>query len=495
MPRPINSFDVFDTLIARRSVEPQQVLHKVEERTGIPGLAAARLAADRRLGGSGSPYLLRDIWHETCRALGLAAPAAERLHDLEIQIEHEEVIPIVDNLSLVRDGDLLVSDTYLPTAVVRSLLHRAGLERTVALAVSNDGKFQGWVWPQLQARTAIREHLGDNPHSDGRTPSAVRIPAVIYQGAQRSSVEQHLSQQQWPLLANLIRQVRLANPFPPARSQERHLWQLTCQLNFPLLFFASLWLEQVAVTNGIRELLFVSRDGFLWRELFQSLYPKRRTTYLYASRLCSLKPSNDYLDYFRATWQADSALVDLFSTRASWAALFARLGVRGRCCLLGSIDNYSYLHNGLPPDDWLDVTAVFRTSQTGRVLNKNVEMLNYGTHPLVEDVRLLAGREALPVLAETLEYDPALPAAAHASFRACLRTLADYPGLTVGLRAQDVEKSLTFFVEQICDDSRLSVIYDGHQQADAAYMERLMRDAPSLQAIDLGVPVPLDQPE
>ena len=72
---------------------------------------------------------------------------------------------------------------------------------------------------------------------------------------------------------------------------------------------------------------------------------------------------------------------------------------------------------------------MFRTSQTGRVLNKNVEMLNYGTHPLVEDVRLLAGREALPVLADALEYDAVLPAAAHASFRACLQALRDYPGL------------------------------------------------------------------
>ena len=126
---------------------------------------------------------------------------------------------------------------------------------------------------------------------------------------------------------------------------------------------------------------------------------------------------------------------------------------------------------------------MFRTSQTGRVLNKNVEMLNYGTHPLVEDVRLLAGREALPVLADALEYDAVLPAAAHASFRACLQALRDYPGL-VPSPGRGMEQLIAFFVERSCDDKHLPAIYAGHQHADAAYMQRLM------QGTDRGMDVP-----
>jgi hypothetical protein len=116
-------------------------------------------------------YGLRDIWQEVRRALGLDDAAAARLRELEVQIEHEEAIPVTENLAQVRDGDLLVSDTYLPAEVVLSLLRRAGLERAVALVVSNDGKFRGRVWPQLLAKVAIGQHFGDNPHSDGKTPS------------------------------------------------------------------------------------------------------------------------------------------------------------------------------------------------------------------------------------------------------------------------------------------------------------------------------------
>jgi hypothetical protein len=189
MPQAVNGFDVFDTLIARRSVEPHRVLRRLEAHTGLMGLAAARLAADRHLGARGQPYTLRDIWNAVAAITGLDAATTDRLLDLEIRLEHDEVIPIAENLAQVRDGDLLVSDTYLPPDIVRSLLRRAGLQRQVALVVSNDGKFTGRVWPRLLAAVAIRQHLGDNPHSDGRTPSAAGIPAVIYTGAQRTPVE------------------------------------------------------------------------------------------------------------------------------------------------------------------------------------------------------------------------------------------------------------------------------------------------------------------
>jgi hypothetical protein len=189
VPRPLNSFDVFDTLIARRSGEPAQVLRRLEACAGLPGLAAARLAADRLLGSRGRPYQLHDLWQEVRGALGLDAAATERLLALEVDLEHDEVIPIVENLALVRDGDLLVSDTYLPADVVRALLRRAGLDRQVALVVSNDGKFRGWVWPQLLGQVAIGQHFGDNPHADGATPTAAGIPAVIYTGAGRTRVE------------------------------------------------------------------------------------------------------------------------------------------------------------------------------------------------------------------------------------------------------------------------------------------------------------------
>jgi hypothetical protein len=110
MPYTINSFDVFDTLIARRCVEPHAVLDRLEQASGYRGLAEARLQADRNLGALGQPYQLRDMWNETRRLLNLDETTANKLHDQEVQLEMDESIPITENLALVRDGDLLISD-------------------------------------------------------------------------------------------------------------------------------------------------------------------------------------------------------------------------------------------------------------------------------------------------------------------------------------------------------------------------------------------------
>jgi hypothetical protein len=470
---PVNSFDVFDTLVARRCVTPRRLLEVLERQSGLPGLAAARLAADAALGAAGKPYDLRAIWREVSRATGISPDAAERLEKQELQLEHEQVIPVAENLALVRDGDLLVSDTYLPAEQVLSLLRRAGLKRVVTLVASNDGKFTGRVWPELLARMAIHEHLGDNPHSDGKMPSEAGIRAVIYTGSGLSAAERFLAERGREALALLAREVRLANPFPPSQGSRRHLWNLSCQLNFPLLYLASLWLERSARCAGASELFFVSRDCLMWRALFERLFPHRRSTYLYASRLCLLKPSEGYLDYFRSAWHPGGLVVDLSSTGASWASFFARLNQKGRCRFVAWIDDYAYLHGGPRPEDWLEVEAVCRTGSPGPVMNKGVEMLNYAPHGSVEDVLLLPGGAALPVLSDELEYDPALPQAAHDAFAACVEALGSHPDL-LAPQPEAPGELVRALAGLVCADPRLPGVYPGHQAADLAYHHRIL---------------------
>jgi hypothetical protein len=473
MPRSVNSFDVFGTLVARRCVEPRLVLTRLETESGVPDLAEARLAADRKLWDTGHPYKLTDLWREAGQVLGLSEADAVRLLELEVAIEHDEVIPIAENLARVRDGDLLVSDTYLPAEVVRSLLRRAGLDRQVALVATNDGKSRGWVWPQILTSISIRRHLGDDPHSDGRSPAAHGIESAIYAGAAPSPVERLLAESGWGTLAEVIREVRLANPFPETRPRERHLWWMSCQLNFPLLTFASILLEGYCEANGIEEVFFVSRDCHVWIDLFKALFPQRRATYLYASRICALKPTEHYLEYFLATWHPGGVVVDLSSTGASWASLFARLGTRGRCWFIGLIDNFSYLPGAPDPARQLEVTSVYRDSELAGV-NKGVEMLNYAPHARIEDVLLLPGGAALPVLADELEYDSAPASAARDSFAACLRALTRRPiGLTERDPA-DLGELVQTFVRLICGDRQLPAAYPRHLEADLAYERRIL---------------------
>lgn len=154
--------------------------------------------------------------------MGLDPTTTEQLLALEVQIEHEQVIPIVENLALVRDGDLLVSDTYLPRAIVQSLSERAGLERQVGLVVTNSGKHSGTIWPQLKRSAEIQGHFGDNLHSDSKTRTACGIPSVIYVGAGRTPVEQLLNCGGWVALREFSSSIH-----PVSTEEQFQLWFAT----------------------------------------------------------------------------------------------------------------------------------------------------------------------------------------------------------------------------------------------------------------------------
>ena len=146
--------------------------------------------------------------------------------------------------------------------------------------------------------------------------------------------------------------------------------------------------------------------------------------------------------------------------------------MRARCFFIGYVDNYQYVPNTLRPTDWLDLHCVFRNSEIGTVVNKGIEMLNYADYPVVEDVVLLPGKQALPFLAESLEYDASFPRAAAQAFRACVHKLAPRDAPAGG--SKDALADLNrIFVRLICSDSHLPSIYAGHEDADLGYVRQL----------------------
>ncbi|MFT3881795.1 MAG: hypothetical protein QM703_19315 [Gemmatales bacterium] len=477
MARAVQSFDVFDTLITRRSVHPLAVLHQLELQTGIAGLAQARLGADQQLWKRGAPFLLKDLWELVGQTLGWSLDLINRCIDLELQLEREQCIPITCNVALVSDGDLLVSDTYLPAEFVQSLLKSAGLEKVTSLICSNAGKSQGTVWPKILSQVAVRGHFGDNEHSDGKMPTQAGIKSTIYIGARRTPIEQQMCDLGWVSLANLAREVRLSNPFSVPHTKEQYLWNLTCQLNFPLLVLASLCLDHHLRDEKASSVLFVSRDCYLWHFLYQRLFAHTKSSYFYTSRRCLFHPSASYLQYFRSVWDPNSVIVDVSSTGTSWRKFFGSQQVQGKCFFLVHIDNYSYLTEGNHTPECLKIQAQLRSRELGVPFTKGLEMLNYGIHPVVEDVVLIDDKTAVPVLGEKFEYDPKLPQAAHRCFRACLDRLTYYPDLLSGNTA-NVNGLIHLLVKTISMERHWDELYVGHQEMDAAYMKRIQTGDP-----------------
>ena len=136
----LRTWDIFDTLIARRCIFPQAVFKIVEQISKIANFAQVRVVAERIVSSRGQNCMLDLIYEELQRITHAPKNVCDALKKLECDVELDQSIPITENLQQVRAGDILISDMYLPEDFVRRLLAKAGLIEPVEIVITSGGK-------------------------------------------------------------------------------------------------------------------------------------------------------------------------------------------------------------------------------------------------------------------------------------------------------------------------------------------------------------------
>jgi hypothetical protein len=314
-----NSFDVFDTLLARRQIFPKLLFNDVERETGVVGFSQVRIDAEKKL--SKYNYNIDDIYN----VLGANFdPATTRkLREAEFGIESRSLFPIVENLSRVTEGDILVSDTYLPADFIREILHRFGATPNFTLYTSANGKKNGWMWCHLSGTYQIQQHHGDNVLSDYIQPMKFSIPAQLCTFSQPLP-EKHLLFPETIDLIRSVRQARLQNPHTDY--YDRQVWTFACTSLFPILISICLWLRQIQKEGNFQNVLFCSRDAFYLYKIFHAIADDVSSGYLLTSRESRLQSHQSYLDYLDGMIAGKSTLVvDLIGTGLTLTKLRDRL--------------------------------------------------------------------------------------------------------------------------------------------------------------------------
>ncbi len=424
----IRSFDLFDTLVARRCYEPAGVFHAIEQRTRLAGFAARRRAAEATL--YGTPYTLADIYRKLALDAGLDETVAARLLALELEIERQMLFPIAETCAAFRPGDIVVSDMYLPPPFLKDLAMQVCRLPAARVYASAEGKRNGLIWPVIRQDFNPVEHVGDNAVTDIASAHAVGIPARLVTIARRTRVESDLADAGYVPLANLVREARLRSW--SADPAERRLQLLQVQANFPLLVVATLRLAELAAEHGWRRVLFSGRDCYLWHELTATLGPLLGDlpdcVYFHTSRTARVHPSAAYLAYFNAArGEAPAAVVDLCGTGWSLNRLIERVpGIATDIFLLHHLvapdlrtyyERQAAIASPIHPVSCLHRPAV-------RFENEVLEELNRAPFPLLLDMAA-TGTGFRPVFAT--DTDTAVAKAAlqlhHTAFRAALALL------------------------------------------------------------------------
>lgn len=289
----VRSWDIFDTLIARRCIEPVQILLQVQQRSGFSNFTQLRTSAERLSNGT-----FDDIYDKFQQLSGCSASIRNELQTLEFTIEQEQVFFITEIADQITDGDILVSDMYLSPVQIRELLSYAGFTKNVKIYVSYAGKFHGWVWKHIEV--PVKQHCGDNYYSDVVRPRCYGISTQYFNQAAPTPNEKYLRSNGLSKLAEVIREIRLKNPYSP-QSGQYYMWREQCQINLPLLYLASIILHDYVIQNNIHTLLFATRDSIHWQRIYAQMFPDENTAYFHASRQIFYSPTEHYTQYVKST--------------------------------------------------------------------------------------------------------------------------------------------------------------------------------------------------
>jgi hypothetical protein len=386
MPKKIvRSWDVFDTLISRKCIHPHGIFDLMGVTLGA-GFTSARVNAEIAARASNKEISLADIYDRLQTANGWGAEERQRALDSEIRTEYENVIPITENLSRVRDGDIVVSDMYLHHEVIEGLLRTAGLNKRVTIFVSNNGKADGSMWKRLRRDFYILKHTGDNPHSDFLRPLRHGILASITEVSAETPWERVLRCNGAPNLSSYVREMRLRTFHKNLGSGDIQKSQI--EANFPLLLLSSAALIQWCSEKKISRALMSSRDCILWAPLAEKLAryagSQLAVEYFLTSRVAALKSSERFLEYAAKRIKPDSVVVDLSMTGVSLGGLADRLGIREVQAF--AIASQRSSSKSLYGEKFHVNAKVNIEALTAEVIDEDLEAINQALSPSIHDV-------------------------------------------------------------------------------------------------------------
>jgi predicted HAD superfamily hydrolase len=352
----MNSFDVFDTLIARRFMTSIPIFEQLGREFGIENFVAARMAAD-----TGTRQL-----DEIYSTLNVGNDVKAR----ELELEHEHCLPIQENLDRVAHGDLLISDMYMSGCDILSLLRSAGLNKQVTMYASNGGKRTGEVWKRLGDRKPDL-HLGDNRASDFDIPRHFGFACELFEKSQFSDFELHVRNAGLTNIALLMREVRLRGNW----GAYGIFGYVASQLNLPWLFA----IAELIRRKSSRPKVFLGRDCQLLYLLYKNYF--EYSYYLPFSRRLAFGQPEEAIRYLKSHAPEDAQYVDLCSTGATWEKLNQPLPI----LVAVYIDNMHYTKTRpILPEQF---SYIMKSSESCRS-TLTMELFNCGDHGYVKGLEI-----------------------------------------------------------------------------------------------------------
>lgn len=292
------SFDVFDTLILRNLLNPADVFYLTGMKLGISGFKALRERAQREAvrrkkeQGQGIEVTLSEIyeviweWHGLDKEIGMDA---ELSVEMAVCRDNPYWHDVFDSLQAAGKQIVIVTDMYLPGKAIRELLLHCGYEMDhVEVFVSCEegtGKREGTLFcrmGQKMGKNIECIHIGDSRVADVRAARQAGWSALYYKDVHTAGkYYRHFSKN---MIASSIYGGILNAGLHSGKVDMTALEEFGFCYYGPLAVGYCDWLAELALDKQIDKFLFVSRDGYLLREIWERHFATIPSEYVITSR-------------------------------------------------------------------------------------------------------------------------------------------------------------------------------------------------------------------
>ena len=315
----IISFDVFDTLIMRKTMFPVDVFDIISQKIkrddiNIEDFRNQRIKADNDIAQT-SPNIY-EIYNQLKKNTGISEIEKNQVLQYEIETEasvlirREDVVEIFYYAVNCGKSVYLISDMYLPKAIIEYFLSNLNIQGYEDILVSCDyrrpktGGLFGDFKDRVKSNSIL--HIGDNINSDIKCAQLAGIDTFRIESAidlmKKSSfydIQRFPSNLNERSIIGMFIAYAFNSPFVAMDDKKRIV--IGGEYDWAYLFVAPLvtgfmlWLFKVLQMEKYEGILFSSRDGYLIKQLYDSIpvnYCRDRLPeglYFYVSRVACSK--------------------------------------------------------------------------------------------------------------------------------------------------------------------------------------------------------------
>jgi hypothetical protein len=342
--KQVFSYDIYDTIIARKVKKPTDIFDIIEKKSNIPNFKKNRIIAEQNAG-----LTLDSIYEQFREVTGLPQTELNKIKQLEIETEIENSYLIMPIYTLINNGDILVSDMYFNSEQLGYILKNLGFEKDVKIYSSSSGvsKANGTMYEYLKKIYNIQLHTGDNIESDIKQANKYKIASQHVDISNFNDTEQFFMDHNYASFAFILRQFRHKNPYK-LNTHEYKLYNDQATYNIPILVMLSSQLNDMMVKEKRDTLLCLTRDGCLLEHVFKLMYPNHKCVKFHSSRYMNNHYNQEYVEYVRSNYNHSTCLLfDVNGSFYSGQKLFMEaVGVLPRIHLF-RYNNFSPKFDGL----------------------------------------------------------------------------------------------------------------------------------------------------